>query len=410
MDITARNFSVSIKGSVITSRKDLDAHSGEIVQLVGENGSGKTAFLQCCAGIIPHITGGNVRGELFIDGTHLKDCTCKNLQGKVVYVPSAIDMFFMCNTLFEELVFTLAGSNPDTALSEIHSQARFIILEYGLVELKDKEISSLSYGQRAKIAALCAVVSQAPIILLDEVMSSLDSARRSEIQSLIDVYVNDGGLCIVADHDYAWNNATTFRFDSPTTHSTVPHTNDIHGPSNLRGRLIALTGDNGSGKTTLLRHLAGFVEKSDLFERAYDLVTNLAIEQPLAYMPQECRHMFRQLKLRDEFDATNQELLDALDLNDLLDQNPSTLSYGQQKRAALGLTLATGAKTFLLDEPTRGLDIKTAEAVLGILKDFCEHNDVTIICATHDLALIKIADQTFSLLPEASSLSEVGVQ
>ncbi len=397
--LRAQIFSVSIKNIVITSCDDFEAHSGEIVQIVGENGSGKTAFLQCCAGIIPHITGGTVRGELQIAGKDLRCCLPANLQGHVVYVPSAIDMFFMCNSVFDEIVFTLAGSYPDLDLAHIYEKTNSIIFEHNLDEFKDKEISTLSYGQRAKIAALCAIISRAPIILLDEVMSSLDDSARSDIHNLVNTFVQNGGLCVVADHDYVWNNARTHTFTRSLSEDVAPHMIDIR---EHRGKLISLTGANGSGKTTLLRFILGFVDESDIYPHAHSIATSINIAHPLAYMPQECRQMFRHLVLRDEFPSPlNDHLIDSLGLNELLDHNPSTLSYGQQKRAALATTFSTYARSDLLDEPTIGLDSRTTELVISFLKNYSSSNDVTIICATHDESLISVSDQSFMLNNQA---------
>lgn len=416
--IQAKNLSVHIDDCVLTNVDDFKISSGELVQLQGDNGSGKTSFLQSCAGIIPHITGGIVRGKLSIFGVDLSKSTTSTLQGKVVYIPSEVDLFFMNNTVLEELCFTLSGLDPKLSFEELSTKALAITNAFDIFQISQTPIAELSTGQRAKCAIICAIISQAKLLLLDEIMSSLDSSTRIEIENLIEQYVKGEASVIVADHDYDWKNAYRFSFNSsntldPEKENTGQREMASLQKSTSQGSLITIAGENGSGKTTLLRFIAGFVPKENLSKVNLELSESLnkdyeiskckqkASRNNYSYMPQEVRHMFRNSKVSEDFLERTKDLPEdivvQLELENLIDRDPTTLSFGQTKLCALGLAVSTCSKILLLDEPTRGLDHEKRKLVIDFLVRLCRENEIEIICATHDIELLHASNHTYEL-------------
>lgn len=401
--VNANALSISIRGHEITRVHQLEVRKGELIQIKGSNGSGKTSFLQACAGIIPHITGGKVTGSLEVLDLPLSIATTDSLRGKVVYVPSAIDMFFACATPFEELAFTIAGLKDSRDLKLIHEKTRKGIYEYGLTQFCDDQIADLSYGQRALCAIACAIVSDTHLILLDEVMSSLDTSTRKIIQNLMDRYINNGGAGIVADHDFAWDSARALIFPDrniPIADNESQPEIDLTQWAHKDGTLVGLMGENGSGKTTLLRHFAGFVDVNNLHSQNYKLATEITQivnndTAEVSYLPQESHRVFRSQTLAKELEQiqkTKHVLADIVDTSSFRETNISELSYGQQKIAALTLVMSCGAQLILLDEPTRGLDTQAKQQIIHFLENFSHKNRVTIVCATHDKELIDTCD------------------
>ncbi len=417
--IQTKNFSVSLNDKELTHVKDFSISSGGLVQLQGANGSGKTSFLQSCAGIIPHISGGTIKGNLSIFGVDLSKNSTTHLQGKVAYIPSEVDLFFMNNTVLEELCFTLAGLDEKLSYKELLNRSTAIANDLGFANLIEIPIAQLSSGQRAKCAIMCCIISQPKLLLLDEIMSSLDTSTRIEIEKNVDRYIQEDGMAIVADHDYQWKNARSFQFESPATENIVTQNQNLTVAKKVqliesaKGMMVAIKGENGSGKTTLLRHLSGFVPREDLSQRNLKLAELLQEDlqvvskkrrtsnNAFSYMPQEIRHMFRNAKVQDDFsDRTKKlptQIINALNLERYLETDPSKLSYGQAKLCALGLATCTYPKVLLLDEPTRGLDIETRKIVIKFLVKLCLENDIKIICATHEHELIKACVQTYTL-------------
>ena len=155
-----------------------------------------------------------------------------------------------------------------------------------------------------------------------------------------------------------------------------------------RGEVVAVLGRNGSGKTSLLRALAGAHEPSS---------GSVDADVPVAYVPQEPDSLLYSSTVRAEVEATLSLLgrrdpaavdrwLDALDLHDLADRHPRTLSVGQRQRVAIAAVAVGDAPVLVLDEPTRGIDAASRHALERAL---VAHRDGggAVVLATHDVEL-----------------------
>ena len=154
------------------------------------------------------------------------------------------------------------------------------------------------------------------------------------------------------------------------------------------GEVVALLGRNGSGKTTLLRALAGLAEPlGGRFERT----------GAVAYVPQDPGTLLFAPTVRAEVEATLRLIgrpdpalaarwLDSLDLRELADRHPRSLSSGQQQRVAIAAVAVGGAPVLLLDEPTRGIDPRSRAALEIALTEHAGAGG-TVVLATHDVEL-----------------------
>ncbi|MGI8999047.1 MAG: ABC transporter ATP-binding protein [Candidatus Limnocylindria bacterium] len=185
-----------------------------------------------------------------------------------------------------------------------------------------------------------------------------------------------------------------------------------------RGQLIAVRGRSGSGKTTLLNLLGGLdrptagrvivdgdevsaMNESQLvgFRRstvafifqAFGLLPILSaaenVEVPLRLVRAEPRGR----------DARVQELLDLVGLGPRAGHRPHELSGGEQQRVAIARALANRPKLLLADEPTGQLDSHTGHAIMGLLRTVVRTEGVTAVVATHDPALLDLADRVVEI-------------
>ncbi|MEO6629005.1 MAG: ATP-binding cassette domain-containing protein, partial [Aquihabitans sp.] len=154
------------------------------------------------------------------------------------------------------------------------------------------------------------------------------------------------------------------------------------------GEIIAVLGRNGSGKTTLLRALVGISPPT---------TGSVDASVPVAYVPQEPDSLLFAETVRGEVAATLKLLrrtdpaavdrwLDALDLRDLADRHPRSLSVGQRQRVAIAAVAVGDAPVLVLDEPTRGIDARSRHALEVALLGHCESGGAVVI-ATHDVEL-----------------------
>jgi ABC-type Mn2+/Zn2+ transport system ATPase subunit len=173
------------------------------------------------------------------------------------------------------------------------------------------------------------------------------------------------------------------------------------------GRCLGIFGPNGSGKTTLLRGLAGLLKpQTGTLRRAPALrlaylpqLRTIDASWPMsaldaAAMPTSSQSLLGWVGSRKHL---IREHLRKLDVENLARRRFAALSGGQQQRVLLAGVLATHPQVLLLDEPTDGLDLRSRDLLVEVLRDARSHG-LAIVLITHDpeeLALL--ADQTIHL-------------
>jgi cobalt/nickel transport system ATP-binding protein len=187
------------------------------------------------------------------------------------------------------------------------------------------------------------------------------------------------------------------------------------------GERMAILGSNGSGKSTLLKLLDGlyFPQQGAVFafgerlneERFADEQFNFQFRRRVGLVFQDSdvqlfsssvwdEVAFAPLQLglsQEEVAARVDKALQALRLQKLHDRVPHRLSGGEKKRVALASVLSLGPDVWLLDEPTAGLDPRSASWLVDFLIEQGQEGK-TIITATHDLTIVEdIADRVFVL-------------
>lgn len=176
------------------------------------------------------------------------------------------------------------------------------------------------------------------------------------------------------------------------------------------GAPIALVGPNGAGKTTLFSLLCGYLTPSAGSVRILEKAPNSpALLGQIAALPQDATldpnltiisqlSFFARLQGMDNKQA-NQEALRVLNLVDLAEvaqQKPPSLSHGMSKRLAIAQSLIGEPKLVLLDEPTAGLDPANAKNIRELVKSLSP--TTTFVISSHNLdELEKLCDQVLYL-------------
>ena len=165
------------------------------------------------------------------------------------------------------------------------------------------------------------------------------------------------------------------------------------------GEIIALLGSSGCGKTSTLRMIAGFEEVTSgaitlagrtihtlppsargvamAFE-GYSLYPPLTVRENIGFALKSARLG------RSEADARVAEMAKLLEIEDILDRYPSSISGGQQQRASLGRALVRSADLYLLDEPMGQLEPQLRAILRGRIKHFLRERRMTSVLVTHD--------------------------
>lgn len=164
------------------------------------------------------------------------------------------------------------------------------------------------------------------------------------------------------------------------------------------GELITLLGPSGCGKTTTLRMVAGLetITSGDVFiggTRVNDLPPSkrnvgVGFESYALYPPLNIRenlaYGLKAGKRVQDPDRVVDEMADRLEMRDLLDLRPASLSSGQKQRVALARALIRKPPVLLLDEPLGHLDASARQRVRRELKLLQREFGYTTIVVTHD--------------------------
>ena len=163
------------------------------------------------------------------------------------------------------------------------------------------------------------------------------------------------------------------------------------------GEIFCILGGNGCGKSTLLGCAAGinrlYAGSVSVFGKKLKKYAGQALYRGvLALLPQDVQTVFLRPTLREELEGADLGEL-PFDLAPYLDMHPYDLSGGQQQLAALAIALKQRPCLLLMDEPTKGLDPRTAGMFADVIRAL-RARGMTVVCVTHDMDFAaRIADR-----------------
>jgi putative ABC transport system ATP-binding protein len=185
-----------------------------------------------------------------------------------------------------------------------------------------------------------------------------------------------------------------------------------------RGDLVALVGRSGSGKTTLLNIVGGLdaPTSGEVFIGGRDVTAMPARERTelrrqtisfifqsfgLIHMLTAAENVGIPLRIagasRRERDERVRLMLSVVGLDGHAQQRPNELSGGQQQRVAIARALAGQPELLIADEPTGQLDSETGRQIMRLLRTVVQSEGITALVATHDQALLELADQVLAI-------------
>ena len=184
-----------------TERPALDSVSislepGETVALVGPSGSGKTTI----AGLIPRFYDPEM-GHVRLDGVDLQNLTLASLRANIALVSQDIVLFD--DTVAANIAYGAAAAAPREAVvaaaRAAHALGFIEAMPHGFDTLIGERGVKLSGGQRQRLAIARAVLKDAPVLILDEATSSLDSESERHIQEAVEA-LRQGRTTLVIAH------------------------------------------------------------------------------------------------------------------------------------------------------------------------------------------------------------------
>jgi iron complex transport system ATP-binding protein len=191
-----KNIAFSYDGEEIFSNISFSIDKGDVLCILGPNGTGKTTLIKCLNGLHEIDS-----GEILINGKNIKKLSFKEISKHIGYIPQShvpsfpfkvLDVVLMGRAPYLNLTDSPKKEDVDIALKSL----RTLGIEY----LKDKEYTNLSGGERQLVFLARILCQQPDILILDEPTSHLDFGNQIKLLEIIDNLSKSGLSIIMSSH------------------------------------------------------------------------------------------------------------------------------------------------------------------------------------------------------------------
>jgi iron(III) transport system ATP-binding protein len=185
----------SIHEKDIVQNVSLKLKSGEILSLLGENGSGKTTILRLIAGFLDIS-----EGAIYLNNERILGPSEKLIAGhkSIKLIHQDYKLAHNC-TVWENIHSLL----PPIVEKEKEKKTRKLLKDFNLVHIVSKKVEQLSGGEKQRLAIARAMANKPELLLMDEPFSNLDHHNRTEITHLLFKVIREENiLAIFVTHDY----------------------------------------------------------------------------------------------------------------------------------------------------------------------------------------------------------------
>ncbi len=174
---------------------DLKIYPGEFVGIIGPSGSGKTTLASLFSGAIPHHYSGELLGSVKIAGQDTKNLALTNIACLIGSVIQDIDAQMVAANVEDELLFGL--ENFGVPHDEIPNRIASSLETVGISDLRNRDLDTLSGGQKQKVAIAAILALKPKVLVLDEPTCALDPVSSRMIFSILQNLNKKFGITIV---------------------------------------------------------------------------------------------------------------------------------------------------------------------------------------------------------------------
>lgn len=465
--IKFQNVSVEIKGKKILNNINLTVNDGEFVLLCGESGCGKTTLTRLVNGMISHfIKDVKADGTVTVNDLDIAESPMYKIAESVGSVFQNPKTQFFNTDSSAEIAFGLENIGADR--DYMHKRVAQTISDLKIENLADRNVFSMSGGEKQLLAFASVYAMNPQIYVLDEPSANLDHEAIEKLRKILETVKNGGHTVLIAEHRISYlygladrivylkdgcieKDFTAAEFAGiteseriamglrsicseeidipervimqPDSSLAVQHLSvkrkkqavihDFSLSANV-GDIIGIVGKNGSGKSTLCSSLCGLLPtvNGEVIYRGRKL-SRRARNRQFGVVMQDVNHQLFSDSVKNEClaanpDATDQEieeLLNSFDLLDCIDRHPLTLSGGQRQRLAICQAIMGKKKFLIFDEPTSGLDFRHMCRVTEWLKQLAQKGYILFV-VTHDYEFLNRACNCYIQIERVSESAE----
>ncbi|CAG9317840.1 unnamed protein product [Blepharisma stoltei] len=424
--------------------------AGEVLGLVGSNGTGKSTALKILSGKLkPNLGRYNDLPDwneilVYFRGSELQNYFTRILEENlkatikpqyVDYIPKAV----------KGLVGNVLRTKDQKGILDS------LIQELDMGPLLDKEVSALSGGELQRFAICVVAIQNSDVYMFDEPSSYLDVKQRMKAATTIRSLLASNNYVICVEHDLAildylsdficclWGEPAAYgvvtlpfgvreginvflegfvptenlRFretsmnfklseaaDEFITESRTSHYEYGNMVKRFEGfrlaiepgefsnsEIIVMLGQNGTGKTTFIKMLAGKLTP-DEGTQVPELAVSYKPQVITAHFKGTVRGLFHK-KIRDIYNNPQfqSDVVRPMQIEPIIDQELSQLSGGELQRVAIVLALGKPANIYLIDEPSAYLDSEQRIITAKVIKRFILNNKKTAFIVEHDFIM-----------------------
>lgn len=186
--IEVNNVGKKYKDKMLVEDVSFTVEKGEILGIVGLNGSGKTVLLKCICGLMDYNS-----GSIKVDGKIIgKDCEYPKNMGVIIETPG----FLPYHSGYKNLEY-LASLRKKITKQDIKD----VLVKVGLEGEEKKLVAKYSLGMRQRLGIAQAIMENPELLILDEPMNGLDKEGIVEVRKLLLDMKSEGKTMIVTSHN-----------------------------------------------------------------------------------------------------------------------------------------------------------------------------------------------------------------
>ena len=195
--VAAQGLTVKLAGRLVLRDVSLSLSPGHLVALVGPNGAGKTTLLRALAGLVP------ASGVVHVRGDALSSLSLRERARRFAYLPQGHLVHW---PLPVRDIVALGryphGATDPARLTAKDAEAVLRAMQAAdVMDFSERRVTELSGGERSRVALARALAVEAPVILADEPVSSLDPRHQLDVMKTLRAVADKGALVIVVTHD-----------------------------------------------------------------------------------------------------------------------------------------------------------------------------------------------------------------
>lgn len=169
---------------------------GTLVGVLGPNGAGKSTLVRALLGLLPHS------GDVAIDGVPRSTLSRAQIARRIAYLPQGQTLHWPVTVERLVALGRLPHLAPFSRLSPADRAAvTTAMARADVAHLSTRSATDLSGGERARVLLARALAVEAPALIADEPLASLDPAHQIEGMELLRAQADDGGLVVAVLHD-----------------------------------------------------------------------------------------------------------------------------------------------------------------------------------------------------------------